>query len=44
MGKDDDTLFFKGCEDAGLEVQHLGSRVYCITFRGRNENEFNKDV
>ncbi|XP_021744781.1 protein N-terminal and lysine N-methyltransferase EFM7 [Chenopodium quinoa] len=31
IGKDDETLFFKGCEDAGMEVQHLGSRVYCIT-------------
>lgn len=30
IGKDDESLFFKGCEDAGLEVQHLGSRVYCI--------------
>ncbi|KAL2902121.1 Protein N-terminal and lysine N-methyltransferase EFM7 [Bienertia sinuspersici] len=31
IGKDDEALFFKGCEDAGLEVQHLGLRVYCIT-------------
>lgn len=34
IGKDDEDLFFKGCEDAGLEVQHLGSRVYCITCKG----------
>lgn len=33
IGKDDETLFFKGCENAGMEVQHLGSRVYCITSR-----------
>lgn len=31
IGKDDESLFFKGCEDAGMEVRHLGSRVYCIT-------------
>ncbi|KAL9267379.1 Histone-arginine methyltransferase METTL23-like protein [Drosera capensis] len=30
IGKEDETLFFQGCNDAGLEVQHLGSRVYCI--------------
>ncbi|KNA15251.1 hypothetical protein SOVF_099790 [Spinacia oleracea] len=31
IGKDEETLFFKGCEDAGMKVEHLGSRVYCIT-------------
>ncbi|KAM1159764.1 hypothetical protein ACFX19_033464 [Malus domestica] len=30
IGKEDESLFFTGCEDAGLEVKHLGSRVYCI--------------
>lgn len=30
IGKEDESLFFTGCEDAGLEVMHLGSRVYCI--------------
>lgn len=30
IGKEDESLFFTGCETAGLEVQHLGSRVYCI--------------
>ncbi|KAG5550538.1 hypothetical protein RHGRI_015484 [Rhododendron griersonianum] len=30
IGKEDESLFFNGCENAGLEVQHLGSRVYCI--------------
>ncbi|XP_017248515.1 uncharacterized protein LOC108219533 isoform X1 [Daucus carota subsp. sativus] len=30
IGKEEESIFFKGCENAGLEVQHLGSRVYCI--------------
>ncbi|KAL1368629.1 hypothetical protein AAHE18_02G135800 [Arachis hypogaea] len=30
IGKEDEQLFFNGCEKAGLDVQHLGSRVYCI--------------
>ncbi|GAB4843945.1 hypothetical protein Ancab_013909 [Ancistrocladus abbreviatus] len=30
IGKEDESLFFTGCEDSGLAVQHLGSRVYCI--------------
>ncbi|XP_022966625.1 protein-lysine methyltransferase METTL21C [Cucurbita maxima] len=30
IGKEDELLFFTGCENAGLEVKHLGSRVYCI--------------
>ncbi|XP_050214231.1 uncharacterized protein LOC126665448 [Mercurialis annua] len=30
IGKEDESLFFTGCEAAGLEVEHLGSRVYCI--------------
>ncbi|KAL9230705.1 hypothetical protein vseg_006021 [Gypsophila vaccaria] len=33
--KDDESLFFNGCEAAGLEVKHLGTRVYCITSRSR---------
>ncbi|XP_073043593.1 uncharacterized protein [Primulina eburnea] len=31
IGKEDESLFFRGCEKAGLAVDHLGSRVYCIT-------------
>lgn len=31
IGKQDESLFFTGCETAGLQVKHLGSRVYCIT-------------
>ncbi|XP_059296491.1 uncharacterized protein LOC132049636 [Lycium ferocissimum] len=30
IGKEDESLFFTGCEKVGLEVNHLGSRVYCI--------------
>lgn len=30
IGKEDESLFFVGCENAGLEVKHIGSRVYCI--------------
>ncbi|GAB4851751.1 hypothetical protein Ancab_031153 [Ancistrocladus abbreviatus] len=30
IGKEDESVFFNGCEDNGLEVRHLGSRVYCI--------------
>ncbi|KAJ4842350.1 hypothetical protein Tsubulata_036755 [Turnera subulata] len=30
IGKEDESMFFTGCENAGLEVQHLGSRVYCM--------------
>ncbi|KAK9699134.1 hypothetical protein RND81_08G155400 [Saponaria officinalis] len=33
IGKDDESLFFDGCQAAGLEVKHLGTRVYCITSR-----------
>ncbi|CAL0324715.1 unnamed protein product [Lupinus luteus] len=36
IGKEDELLFFNGCENAGLEVQHIGSRVYCIALK---ENE-----
>ncbi|KAL3638056.1 hypothetical protein CASFOL_018069 [Castilleja foliolosa] len=35
IGKDDESLFFSGCEEAGLKVEHLGSRVYCITPRAK---------
>ncbi|GLT92695.1 hypothetical protein SLE2022_105210 [Rubroshorea leprosula] len=31
IGKEDESLFFSGCENAGLEVKHMGSRVYCIS-------------
>ncbi|KAG8374411.1 hypothetical protein BUALT_Bualt11G0129000 [Buddleja alternifolia] len=34
IGKEDESLFFTGCEEAGLKVAHLGSRVYCIKPRG----------
>lgn len=34
IGKEEESLFFTGCEEAGLEVDHLGSRVYCIKPRG----------
>ncbi|KAG0503327.1 hypothetical protein HPP92_003399 [Vanilla planifolia] len=27
----DEGLFFSGCEEAGLIVKHVGSRVYCIS-------------
>ncbi|KAJ7949970.1 Methyltransferase family protein [Quillaja saponaria] len=30
IGKEDESVFFVGCENAGLKVQHIGSRVYCI--------------
>ncbi|CAM8927284.1 unnamed protein product [Rhodiola kirilowii] len=30
IGKEEESLFFNGCKDAGLGVHHLGSRVYCI--------------
>uniref|UniRef100_A0A7N0T3F0 Uncharacterized protein n=2 Tax=Kalanchoe fedtschenkoi TaxID=63787 RepID=A0A7N0T3F0_KALFE len=30
IGKEDESQFFTGCKDAGLDVHHLGSRVYCI--------------
>ncbi|KAJ9543098.1 hypothetical protein OSB04_022805 [Centaurea solstitialis] len=33
IGKEEESLFFTGCENAGLQVQHLGSRVYCIAPR-----------
>ncbi|XP_010262854.1 PREDICTED: protein N-methyltransferase NNT1 isoform X1 [Nelumbo nucifera] len=33
IGKEDEALFFNGCEDAGLVVEHVGSRVYCISLR-----------
>ncbi|CAB81930.2 putative protein [Arabidopsis thaliana] len=36
IGKDDESLFFTGCEEAGLEVKHLGNRVYCIKLRESN--------
>ncbi|XP_027069461.1 uncharacterized protein [Coffea arabica] len=34
--KEDESLFFNGCDEAGLEVQHLGTRVYCIVPREVN--------
>lgn len=38
IGKEDESLFFTGCEDAGLEVEHLGSRVYCVKPRETTTN------
>ncbi|OMP11538.1 Nicotinamide N-methyltransferase-like protein [Corchorus capsularis] len=38
IGKEDESLFFSGCENAGLEVKHLGSRVYCIHPRENTVN------
>ncbi|KAI0529404.1 hypothetical protein KFK09_001953 [Dendrobium nobile] len=29
----EESLFFSGCEDAGLVTKHIGSRVYCISPR-----------
>eukprot|EP00268_Persea_americana_P011619 TRINITY_DN14891_c0_g1_i1.p1 TRINITY_DN14891_c0_g1~~TRINITY_DN14891_c0_g1_i1.p1 ORF type:complete len:250 (-),score=48.09 TRINITY_DN14891_c0_g1_i1:178-927(-) len=31
IGKEEEMLFFSGCEDAGLRAEHLGSRIYCIS-------------
>lgn len=45
IGKEDESLFFTGCEVAGLEVQHLGSRVYCIkprNLQSKNQIELEK--
>nr|AFK42166.1 unknown [Lotus japonicus] len=39
IGKEDESLFFDGCEKAGLEVKHLGSRVYCIKPVGNENSE-----
>ncbi|XP_043698404.1 protein-lysine methyltransferase METTL21C isoform X1 [Telopea speciosissima] len=33
IGKEDEELFFTGCENAGLAAEHVGSRVYCISPR-----------
>ncbi|KAK4744193.1 hypothetical protein SAY87_010505 [Trapa incisa] len=33
IGKEDESLFFRGCNEAGLEVEHLESRVYCISIK-----------
>lgn len=33
IGKEEESLFFSGCKEAGLEVDHLGCRVYCIKQR-----------
>ncbi|OIW00843.1 hypothetical protein TanjilG_12247 [Lupinus angustifolius] len=38
IGKEDELLFFNGCENAGLEVQHIGSRVYCIVLKGNEKS------
>ncbi|XP_077223095.1 S-adenosyl-L-methionine-dependent methyltransferases superfamily protein [Tasmannia lanceolata] len=33
IGKEEEALFFTGCKEAGLSLEHLGSRVYCISLR-----------
>ncbi|XP_061369236.1 uncharacterized protein LOC133312101 isoform X2 [Gastrolobium bilobum] len=38
IGKEDELLFFNGCEKAGLEVKHIGSRVYCINPIGNEKS------
>eukprot|EP01018_Ginkgo_biloba_P024190 Gb_09169 [translate_table: standard] len=35
--KEDEASFFNGCENAGLMVQHFGSRVFCINLRKSNK-------
>ncbi|KAE9611047.1 putative lysine methyltransferase, S-adenosyl-L-methionine-dependent methyltransferase [Lupinus albus] len=39
IGKEDELLFFNGCENAGLKVQHIGSRVYCVVLKGNESND-----
>ncbi|XP_018472192.1 protein N-terminal and lysine N-methyltransferase efm7 isoform X1 [Raphanus sativus] len=36
IGKEDESLFFSGCQEAGFEVKHLGNRVYCISLTETN--------
>eukprot|EP00250_Pteridium_aquilinum_P013259 c21235_g1_i2 orf=108-836(+) len=31
LPKEDEAAFFDGCKNNGLDVKHLGSRVYCIS-------------
>ncbi|KAL5060671.1 hypothetical protein RYX36_032275 [Vicia faba] len=38
IGKEDESIFFHGCEKAGLEVNHIGSRVYCISLIENEES------
>ncbi|KAI5392005.1 hypothetical protein KIW84_076696 [Lathyrus oleraceus] len=38
IGKEDESIFFDGCEKAGLEVNHIGSRVYCISLIENEES------
>ncbi|CAI8594467.1 unnamed protein product [Vicia faba] len=38
IGKEDESIFFNGCEKAGLEVNHIGSRVYCISLIENEES------
>ncbi|KAK9289477.1 hypothetical protein L1049_007632 [Liquidambar formosana] len=39
IGKEDESLFFSGCENAGLEVQHIGCRVFFIKPRELTVNK-----
>ncbi|XP_045833815.1 EEF1A lysine methyltransferase 3 isoform X1 [Trifolium pratense] len=38
IGKEDESIFFGGCEKVGLEVKHIGSRVYCISLIGNEKS------
>ncbi|OWM81730.1 hypothetical protein CDL15_Pgr007768 [Punica granatum] len=33
IGKEEESLFFNGCEEAGLVVKHIVSRVYCVSLK-----------
>ncbi|CAH8338239.1 unnamed protein product [Eruca vesicaria subsp. sativa] len=39
IGKEDESLFFTGCQQAGLHVKHLGNRVYCISLSEKATSE-----
>lgn len=39
IGKEEESLFFGACEDVGLDVNHIGSRVYCIKLRETTHNK-----
>ncbi|KAK1298188.1 hypothetical protein QJS10_CPB14g01755 [Acorus calamus] len=43
IGKEDEALFFNGCEDAGLVVEHIGSRVFSIS-PGRLQQDLDGDL
>ncbi|KAK1266649.1 hypothetical protein QJS04_geneDACA015369 [Acorus gramineus] len=43
IGKEDEALFSNGCEDAGLVVEHINSRVFCIN-PGRLQQDLDGDL